>query len=37
MEKIASWLSERNIFIPMVGLKGTDNISDKLQWLLKRE
>lgn len=30
MEKISSRLSEKNIFIPMIGLKGTDNISEKL-------
>ena len=35
MEKISSRLSEKNISIPMIGLKGTDNISDKLHLLLK--
>lgn len=35
MEKIFYRLSEKNIFIPMIGLKGTDNISDKLRSLLK--
>lgn len=35
IEKISSQLSEKNIFIPMIGLKGTDNVSDKLRPLLK--
>ena len=35
MEKISSRLSEKNIFIPMIGLKGNDDISDKLRPLLK--
>ena len=35
MEKILCRLSEKNILIPMIGLKGTDNISEKLSPLLK--
>lgn len=35
MEKISYRLSEKNISIPMVGLKGTDDISEKLSPLLK--
>ena len=35
IEKISSRLSEKNIFIPMIGLKKTDNISDKLRPLLE--
>ena len=35
MEKISCRLSEKNISIPMIGLKGTDNISEKLSPFLK--
>lgn len=31
IEKISSRLSEKGIVIPMIGLKGTDNVSDKLR------
>lgn len=35
MEKILCRLSDNNISIPMVGLKGNDDISEKLSLLLK--
>lgn len=35
MEKISCRLSEKNISIPMIGLKGIDNILEKLNPLLK--
>lgn len=31
IERIFSRLSEKSILIPMIGLKGTDNVSDKLR------
>ncbi|MDO5416934.1 MAG: 2-thiouracil desulfurase family protein [Lachnospiraceae bacterium] len=36
MEKISEKLSKENIEIPMIGIKGTDQISEKLQSLMKR-
>ena len=35
IEKISARLAEKNISIPMIGLKGTDNVSDKLRSLIK--
>lgn len=35
MEKISRRLSEKSVSIPMIGLKGTDDISEKLGPLLK--
>lgn len=34
IEKIVHQLEEKNISIPMIGIKGTDNIREKLQQLL---
>ena len=36
MEKISDKLSDADISIPMIGIKGSDNISEKLQQLVKR-
>jgi hypothetical protein len=34
MEKISEQLSVENISIPMIGIKGIDNIPEKLQQLM---
>ena len=34
VEKIVKRLSEENISVPMIGIKGTDNIREKLQQLI---
>lgn len=36
MEKISCRLSEKSVSIPMIGLKGTDDISDKLSPLIEK-